>query len=174
MQQRLEAARTEGDKGTLHERMLTVLDYRQWFAFTVEERPANGTWRKLTKKTHGAGSGGQKAVMLHLPLFAAAAAFYASASTQAPRLILLDEAFAGIDRKIRGSLMGLLCDFDLDFVMTSHEEWGFYEQLDGLATYNLSREQDMPGVYTEAFFWDGKQRHEAAWEREQPYHTRVS
>jgi recombinational DNA repair ATPase RecF len=104
---------------------------------------------------HAAGSGGQKAVMLHLPLFAAAAAFYDSARAGAPRFILLDEAFAGIDRQTRGELMGLLADFDLDFVMTSFEEWGFYPQLDGLSTYHLAREKGMPGVYADWFVWNG-------------------
>jgi hypothetical protein len=95
--------------------------------------------------------------MLHLPLFAAAAAFYASGRTDSLRIVVLDEAFAGIDRETRGQLMGLLRDFDLDFMMTSYEEWGFYEALDGLSTYHLARERGMPGVYTDRFVWDGKQ-----------------
>ena len=95
--------------------------------------------------------------MLHVPLFAAAAAFYESAAKTSPRLILLDEAFAGIDKETRGQLMGLLSEFDLDFMMTSFEEWGFYSQLDGLSTYNLSREQGMRGVHAEWFLWDGRE-----------------
>jgi hypothetical protein len=95
--------------------------------------------------------------MLHLPLFAAAAAFYDSAREGSPRLILLDEAFAGIDRETRGQLMGLLSEFDLDFVMTSFEEWGFYPQLDGLSTYHLARERGMRGVYTDWFVWNGRE-----------------
>ena len=81
--------------------------------------------------------------------------FYDSARAGAPRFILLDEAFAGIDRQTRGELMGLLADFDLDFVMTSFEEWGFYPQLDGLSTYHLAREKGMPGVYADWFVWNG-------------------
>jgi Putative exonuclease SbcCD, C subunit len=133
-----------------------VLDYRTWFSFDVEFQPAGEGWKRLTRKAHGAGSGGQKAVLLHLPLFAAAAAFYASAVPTAPRLIVLDEAFAGIDRETRGRLMGLLAEFGLDFVMTSYEEWGFYEELDGLSTYHLSRERGMRGVHTDWFLWDGR------------------
>ena len=37
---------------------------------------------------------------LHLPLFAAAAAHYDRADATAPRLVALDEAFAGIDEAI--------------------------------------------------------------------------
>ena len=101
------------------------------------------------------GSGGD--VILHLPLFAAAAAFYDSAAPGSPRLIALDEAFAGIDAPTRGELLGLLCDFDLDVFMTSFEEWGFYPQLDGLSTYHLAREKGMPGVYSDWFVWNGRE-----------------
>jgi uncharacterized protein YPO0396 len=157
LQQRLDEARTADGAGSLEERMLSVLDYRTWFAFAIDYRDADpgSTWKRLTRKVHGAGSGGQKAVMLHLPLFAAAAAFYAAAASTAPRLILLDEAFAGIDTKIRAQLMALLVAFDLDFLMTSYEEWGFYEELDGLSTYHLSREPGFRGVHTDWFLWDG-------------------
>lgn len=157
LKQRLNEARMEDGLGTLQERMLAVLDYRSWFSFTIDFRMAGESWQHLTKKAHGAGSGGQKAVMLHQPLFAAAAAFYESASSTAPRLIILDEAFAGIDRETRGQLMGLLVEFDLDFMMTSHEDWGFYEELDGLSTYHLAKETGVKGVYTDWFLWDGKQ-----------------
>jgi hypothetical protein len=156
LQQRLGEARTQEGVGSLQERMLAVLDYRTWFSFDVEFQPAGEGWKRLTRKAHGAGSGGQKAVLLHLPLFAAAAAFYASAAPTAPRLIVLDEAFAGIDRETRGELMGLLAEFGLDFVMTSYEEWGFYEELDGLSTYHLTRERGMRGVHTDWFLWDGQ------------------
>ncbi len=157
LRQRLDEARSHSGAHSLQEQLLTVLDYRSWHRFHVEFRSAAAGWKRLTRKVHAAGSGGQKAVMLHLPLFAAAAAFYDSARSTAPRLILLDEAFAGIDRETRGQLMGLLAHFDLDFVMTSFEEWGFYPQLDGLSTYQLAREKGMPGVYSDWFIWNGRE-----------------
>ncbi len=157
LRERLEQARARSEARTLQEQLLSVLDYRAWHVFLIEFRNAEGAWKRLTKKVHAAGSGGQKAVMLHLPLFAAAAAFYDSARPTAPRLILLDEAFAGIDRETRGQLMGLLSEFDLDFVMTSFEEWGFYPQLDGLSTYHLAREKGMRGVFSDWFIWNGQE-----------------
>ncbi len=54
--------------------------------------------------------------------------------------------------------MGLLAEFDLDFIMTSFEEWGFYEELDGLSTYHLSREPGQRGVFAEWFVWNGRER----------------
>jgi len=134
------------------------LDYRAWHRFHVEHRSPGDLWAKLTRKAHAAGSGGKKAVMLHLPLFAAAAAFYDSARPTAPRIVALDEVFAGIDRPTRGKLMGLLAEFDLDFLMTSFEEWGCYEELDGLSTYPLSRAPGQRGVHAERFLWNGRER----------------
>jgi hypothetical protein len=158
LEQRLAVARDAESERSLQERLLDVLDYRKWHRFQVEHRAPNQAWAPLTRKAHAAGSGGKKAVMLHLPLFAAAAAFYDSAARTAPRVIALDEAFAGIDRPTRGKLMGLLAEFDLDFVMTSFEEWGFYEELDGISTYHLSREPGVRGVFAEWFVWNGRER----------------
>lgn len=158
LKQRLSQAREGQGERSLQERLLEVLDYRSWHRFEVEHRTPGQPWARLTRKAHAAGSGGKKAVMLHLPLFAAAAAFYDSAAPAAPRIIALDEAFAGIDRPTRAKLMGLLAEFDLDFLMTSFEEWGFYEELDGLSTYQLSREPGQRGVFAEWFVWDGRER----------------
>jgi uncharacterized protein (TIGR02680 family) len=158
LQERLDGARqTEGVR-PLQDRLIEALDYRPWHRFVVQHREPGQAWVPLTRKAHAAGSGGKKAVMLHLPLFAAAAAFYDAAQPGAPRLIALDEAFAGIDRPMRGQLMGLLAEFDLDFVMTSYEEWGFYAELDGLSTYHLSRDPAMRGVHAEWFLWDGREQ----------------
>jgi len=158
LHERLDGARQAEGVKPLQDRMIEALDYRPWHRFVVQHREPGQGWAPLTRKAHAAGSGGKKAVMLHLPLFAAAAAFYDAAQPGAPRLIALDEAFAGIDRPMRGQLMGLLAEFDLDFVMTSYEEWGFYAELDGLSTYHLSRDPAMRGVHAEWFIWDGREQ----------------
>lgn len=162
LRERLRAAREGDPHRALAERMAEVLDYRRWHRFEVVFRTEGTDWRRLTRKAHEAGSGGQKAMMLHLPLFAAAAAFYDSAAPGAARLIALDEAFAGIDHGARGELLGLLAEFDLDLIMTSFEEWGCYAEVDGLSIYHLSREPGLRGVYAERFLWDGKRRIELA------------
>jgi len=157
LQERLAQARAE--EGSLKERMLELLDYRHWHRFDLETtKPSQEGWRRLTSKVHGAGSGGQKAVLLHLPLFAAASAFYDSASELAPRLVLMDEAFAGVDTPMRAELLGLLCKLNLDFVLTSYSEWGCYATVDGTAIYHLSREKGLPGVLAERYVWDGTVR----------------
>ncbi len=96
------------------------------------ERQQEGAWRRLDKRTYGTGSGGEKALALTLPLFAAAAAHDTSARSDAPRLVMLDEVFAGIDPTMRAQCMGVLAQFDLDVVMPSESEWGCYATVPGL------------------------------------------
>lgn len=160
LQERLRGAREGDAAASLQERIGNAFDYRRWHQFAIQFRDSDAAaWRRLTRQSHGAGSGGEKAVMLHLPLFAAMAAHYEAAPT-APRLIVLDEVFAGIDRETRGQLMGLLVELDLDALLTSHDEWGFYAELDGLSTYHLVRDPGMAGVLAEWFVWDGATRWE--------------
>jgi SbcC/RAD50-like, Walker B motif len=93
-----------------------------------------------------------------LPLFAAASAHYRSAQPVAPRLVLLDEAFAGVDDDARAKCMGLLATFDLDFVMTSEREWGCYPTVPGLAIHQLSRREGIDAVHVTRWEWDGRAR----------------
>jgi len=159
---RIDEARHRWEAVPWREHLLHALDYRAWYEFRVLRRTgADERWVPMTRRDHAASSGGEKAVALHLPLFAAAAAHYRSARETAPRLILLDEAFAGIDQGMRGRCMGLLVQFDLDFMMTSHDEWGCYEELPGVATYQLYRDPELEGVAAVRFVWDGRRLNES-------------
>src|SRR6185369_15517963 len=111
---RIADVRAANQVGTWQDHLTEALDYRRWHRFGVE-RQQDGAWKPLTRRTHGTGSGGEKAVALTLPQFAAAAAHYRSAAPRAPRLILLDEVFVGVDSDMRAKCMGLLATFDLDF-----------------------------------------------------------
>lgn len=140
---------------TWQEQLSEALDYRRWHRFTIERTTQPGKWVPLTKKTHGTASGGEKAVALTMPQFAAAAAHY-QAAPNAPRLILLDEVFVGIDDDMRRECMGLLAAFDLDVVMTSEREWGCYDTVPSLSIYQLAAAGDC--VASTRYVWDGKKR----------------
>ena len=157
LQERIRSERTENESGSWQEHLTRALDYRAWRRFEVE-RWQDGNWQRLTKRTYGTGSGGEKAMTLTVPQFAAAAAHYRSASEIAPRLILLDEVFVGIDGETRAKLMGLLETFDLDFVMTSEREWGCYASVPSLAIYQLASRADVQAVHVTRWVWNGKER----------------
>jgi hypothetical protein len=92
-----------------------------------------------------------------MPQFAAAAAYYSSTPT-APRLILLDEAFAGVDDDMRRECMGLLTNFDLDFMMTSESEWGCHPTVPGVAVYHIARRDGIDAVGVTRWVWNGVRR----------------
>ncbi|WAL70687.1 TIGR02680 family protein [Kitasatospora sp. YST-16] len=154
LQSQIDRARTDSPSGTWLEHLTTALDYRSWHEFGIE-RHQHGKWQSAT----GPASGGERVLSVSLPLFAAASSHYASAGNpHAPRLVTLDEAFAGVDDDSRAKSLGLLAAFDLDVVMTSEREWGCYPQVPGLAVAQLSRVDEIAAVLVTRWEWDGRRR----------------
>ncbi|MEV2225107.1 TIGR02680 family protein [Nocardia vinacea] len=154
LQHEIERVRAAQTGGTWLDHLTEALDYRRWNKFTIK-RQQNGQWRPAT----GPASGGEGALVASVPLFAAAAAHYASAGNpHAPRLVTLDEAFAGVDDDARAKYLGLLAAFDLDVVMTSEREWGCYPEVPGLAIAQLARADGIPAVLVTNWEWDGRVR----------------
>ena len=152
LQARIAEVRAQDQAGTWVEHLAEALDYRHWHRFAVE-RYQNGQWRSAG----GPASGGERVLAASVPLFAAASAHYASAGNpNAPRLVTLDEAFAGVDDDARARYFGLLAAFDLDVVMTSEREWGCYPEVPGLGIAHLARADDIPAVLVSRWEWDGR------------------
>jgi uncharacterized protein (TIGR02680 family) len=157
LQQRIAAEHADNPAAGWTEALTAALDYRKWHEFTIQ-RFAEGQWRPAT----GPASGGERALVASVPLFAAASAHYKSAGHPfAPRLIALDEAFAGVDDDSRAKCLGLLATFDMDVVMTSEREWGCYPQVPGLAICQLSRQDGVDAVLVTPWRWDGRERRRA-------------
>jgi uncharacterized protein (TIGR02680 family) len=154
--ERIDQARTDDTATSWEQQLGQVFDYTAWHQFVVKIDRANGTgWQLLTRKLHGALSGGEKAIVLHLPLFAAVAAHY-QAVPQAPRVILLDEVFVGVDSSNRGQVFALLSALDLDLVLTSDHEWCTYAELSGIGIHQLITGSDGDdAVTTASFTWNG-------------------
>ncbi|MGQ0842018.1 TIGR02680 family protein [Actinokineospora sp.] len=149
---------SEDAGGGWAEQLTRALDYRSWHEFAIQ-RYQDGQWRPAA----GPASGGERVLAASVPLFAAASSFYSSAGNpDAPRLIALDEAFAGVDDDSRAKCLGLLASFDLDVVMTSEREWGCYPQVPGLAISQLARRDGIDAVLVTPWRWDGRERVELA------------
>ncbi|MDY0269388.1 TIGR02680 family protein [Trichloromonas sp.] len=157
LQEHINRIRLADEGGTLLAHLERALDYRRWHRFTVE-RWQDGQWRSAS----GPASGGERVLAVTIPLFAAASAHYGSAAPSAPRLVLLDEAFAGVDDDSRAKCMGLLTQFDLDFIMTSEREWGCYPEVPGLSILQLTRREGIDAVHLSRWQWDGRRRERAA------------
>jgi uncharacterized protein (TIGR02680 family) len=155
LQERINIERARADSatgGSLLDQLSRALDYRHWHQFTVQ-RWQDKQWRKLS----GPASSGERALGLTVPLFAAVASFYSqSGYPLSPRLVLLDEVFAGIDDAARAHCMALIREFDLDFVVTSEREWGCYAELPGVSICHLQRLENIDAVYVSRWTWDGR------------------
>ena len=154
--ERIEQAKADDTATSWEQQLAQVFDYTSWHQFVVKVDRANGAgWQLLTRKLHGALSGGEKAIALHLPLFAVVAAHY-QAVPEAPRVILLDEVFVGVDSSNRGQVFALLSALDLDLVLTSDHEWCTYVELSGIGIHELITGSDGDEAVTTArFTWNG-------------------
>ncbi len=157
---RLAEARAGEEQATLVEHLQQTLDYRQWFRFRIFQL-RDGERSELTRRAHSRDSGGEKSVTLHLPLLAAYHALLTGAQPHAPRLVALDEAFAGIDRSGQQQLLEVLDDkFDLDFMLTSEKLWCFEPQVHRLGVYQLRRFDGAPIAAVHWRWWGDERRKE--------------
>ena len=137
------------------ELLASVLDYRRWRQFVFQLVSPEGGEETLTRGRHSRLSGGEQSVSLHLPLFAAAHAMLNSARPDAPRLLALDEAFAGVDDTGRGELMSLAAQFDLDLFMTGYDLWATSGAVRAAAHYDLAHSPVQHTVSALLLVWDG-------------------
>ncbi|MFF3518371.1 TIGR02680 family protein [Streptomyces sp. NPDC002573] len=138
------------------ELLAQVLDYRRWRQFAFQLVRPDRSEERLTRARHSRLSGGEQSVSLHLPLFAAAHAMLNSAHPHAPRLLALDEAFAGVDDTGRSELMSLAAQFDLDLFMTGYDLWAAHASVPAAAHYDLAHSAIDHTVSALLLLWDGE------------------
>jgi Putative exonuclease SbcCD, C subunit len=149
--------RAGNPRDTYREVLAAVLDYRSWHAFELQLLSPGSAPQRLTRKKHSEMSGGEKSAAIHMPLFAAANALYLSSKPTCPRMVALDEAFAGIDDKFKPELLGLTVKFDLDLFMTGHDLWVNYPTVPLIAHYDMQHDKASHALSTLLVLWDGEQ-----------------
>lgn len=149
--------RASNPRDTYREVLGSVLDYRSWHTFELRMLQPGGSPERLTRKKHSEMSGGEKSAAIHMPLFAAANALYSSSKPTCPRMVALDEAFAGIDDKFKPELLGLTVRFDLDLFMTGHDLWVTYPTVPTIAHYDMQHDKAAHALSTLLALWDGEQ-----------------
>jgi len=159
LRRQIEKARDDANaEGTADwkDQLALALDYRRWLRLALQYRQgAGGTWALFDAAKHGAKSGGEKVVLLAQPLFAAAVVAYDAAGGHAPRCVWLDEAMTGVDATVKASFMGLTVDFELDVMLTAHDEWCTYPTVPAVAIYDLARQPHVAGVDSQPYLWCG-------------------
>ncbi|ETK37733.1 TIGR02680 family protein [Microbispora sp. ATCC PTA-5024] len=155
LRQMIHEYRAGHPRATYKEALSAVLDYRAWRSFELRLKVPGEEEVKLSRKRHSQMSGGEKSAAIHLPLFAAANALYGSAAPTCPRMIALDEAFAGIDDVYKPDLLGLTVRYDLDVFMTGHDLWVRYDTVPAAAHYDMHSDKASHTVSAMLVLWDG-------------------
>lgn len=93
---------------------------------------------------------------MYIPLFSAVAAKFKSAREDAPLLIALDEAFAGVDEKNINNMFALIEKFGFDYIMNTQVLWGDYLSVKSLAIYEIFRPENVRFVTVIPYKWDGQ------------------
>lgn len=155
LQELIDAERDRGE-GTTSEQIARALDYRQWHRYWVLVTRDGGPTRKLTNRQLVSGSGGERAIMLQLPLLAAVAGFFDGAAMACPRALVLDEAFEGIDDAHARQMLDVLGELDLDFMMASYKLRPFVPT-HRFALINLRRFRSQRVVVGQRSVWTGSQ-----------------
>jgi hypothetical protein len=136
-----------------------ALDYRTWHEVEVLiVGPGAGQLRRISKRAKL--SQGETRFVSYVALFAAVDAYLSGLpdTSRALRIILLDDAFAKVDNRTIGVLMGLLVRLDIDFAMTGHALWGCFPQVPSLDVYEVRRREGSAAITTHVH-WDGRVRH---------------
>lgn len=154
-----QAAEENGEVLSYSDLVREALDYRRWFEFKMFYYRNDENKKELTNGAFNRFSGGEKAMAMYVPLFAAVNAQYKKAENDdLPRMIALDEAFAGVDDKNISSMFELVRKFDFDYIMNSQVLWGCYASVPFLRIAELLRPANSQVVTVIYYLWNGKQR----------------
>lgn len=148
----------EGNTKSFHAIMKEILDYRKWFEFQLYYQKTGENKKELTNNAFFTFSGGEKAMSMYVPLFSAVVAKYQGAREDAPRLVSLDEAFAGVDENNIRDMFRLMVELDFEFIINSQILWGDCDTVPSLAIYQLLRPENAKYVSVLPYRWDGKVR----------------
>lgn len=157
LEQQIREAQEMGRAGEVDwkEHLGALLDYRRWFDVQTEYRVAGSAWKPLTAEVHAKDSGGGKVVTLLQPLLATLVSLYGESAT-APRPLWLDEAFTGVDDSNRSTMLDLLVEFDLDFLLAGPSALVASAQVPAAAAWFVTRAPSpVPGVDLSLMLWAG-------------------
>ena len=158
---RMEKMKLEDEGSVINymELVRDALDYRKWFEFRMFYKRGEENKKPLTNAAFNRFSGGEKAMAMYVPLFAAVNAQYKKADNEDhPRMIALDEAFAGVDDKNIRSMFELVHKMDFDYIMNSQSLWGCYETVTGIRIAELLRPMNSQIVTVIRYVWNGHER----------------
>lgn len=136
-----------------------ALDYRRWFEFQMTYTRSGDNRKLLTNAAFNRFSGGEKAMAMYVPLFAAVNAQYQKAEERdCPRIVAMDEAFAGVDDKNISTMFELVGRLEFDYIMNSQALWGCYQTVPALRISELLHPINSQTITVIHYTWNGHER----------------
>lgn len=130
-----------------------ILDYRRWFEYVLQvQSRSDGSAQDLPRQRLRFGSTGEQAVPTYLLVIAVASLLYDRTDARL-RLLLLDEAFLGIDAGRREVLMQFADRVGVDLIVATPELDGVTPALAASSTLFIEKtpEQD---VFVSDYHWE--------------------
>ncbi|SKA98890.1 TIGR02680 family protein [Caloramator quimbayensis] len=146
-----------GESKNYHTVIKEILDYRKWYEFKLYSSKEGEKEKELTNNAFYQLSGGEKAMAMYIPLFTAIYSRYDMAKMDCPRIVALDEAFAGVDEENIRDMFRILKEMELDYILNSQVLWGTYDTVENLAIANIERPDNSDNVLVIRYLWNGRQ-----------------
>jgi uncharacterized protein (TIGR02680 family) len=135
----------------------SVLDYRGWYEFRLFYQRGGDGKKELSDRAFNRFSGGEKAMAMYVPLFAAVSAQYQKGGEVCPQLLALDEAFAGVDDQNISAMFELMGILGFDYIINSQALWGCYACVADLDIAEMHHPPNAPVVTILRYHWNGTQ-----------------
>ena len=158
MKRAREEAHIQGIAVNYADLIRSVLDYRSWYEFHLFYQRGDSGKKELTDRVFNRFSGGEKAMSMYVPLFAAVSAQYLKGGDACPRLMALDEAFAGVDDQNISAMFELMEILEFDYIINSQVLWGCYACVTDLDIAEMYHPANAPVVTILHYHWNGAQR----------------
>lgn len=137
------------------EAIQSTLDYRQWYRFRLFSHEPGHKPEPIKNKGFGTRSMFGRSWALAVPIIAGVAARYdAARDPDVPRIVFLDEVFAGFDPKNQATYLRYLKALNLNWMITSPEDMPYSDLLPAVMSYQMYLSGTTHTAYPS--LWDGQ------------------
>ncbi|GBF33631.1 hypothetical protein DCCM_2737 [Desulfocucumis palustris] len=132
-----------------------TLDYRRWYEFRLFSHEPGHKPEPIKNRGFGTRSMFGRSWALAVPIIAGVAARYdAARDSDVPRIVFLDEVFAGFDPKNQATYLRYLNELKLNWIITSPEDMPYSDQLPAVMSYQMYLSGTTHTAYPS--LWDGQ------------------
>ncbi|MBK5247612.1 MAG: hypothetical protein JJE49_10145, partial [Peptostreptococcaceae bacterium] len=136
-----------------------ALDYRKWFEFKIFYEKDGESKTELTPANYNVLSGGMKSTISYAPLISSLTLLMNKAQPTAPRIVALDEAFAGVDLEGADMMFEYIESLDFSYIMTSEKLTGLYPAISNISIVTYDKDVKTKEISTLKYYWSKGKHH---------------